>query len=398
MTGGSRPLEGILVADLSRILAGPLVTQTLAELGATVVKVEHPAGGDDTRSWGPPFRGDTATYFSAVNKGKLSVALDLKDDGDLELARRLSGQADVLVENFRPGVMARLGLGYDEVSATNPGVVYCSISGFGQEGSGAGLPGIDLLIQAMAGWMHVTGHPDGPPTKVGMAASDVVAGLFASTGILAALHERERTGVGRHVQVSLFESALAGLVNLASGYLGAGSDHHRDGNRHPSIAPYEPVMAEDRHFVLAAANDRLFVRTCEVIGRPDMIDDPRFATNADRRRNVESLVAELEAVFATRPAAEWIVDLRAAGVPVGEINTVAEAFALAERLGIEATSELGDGTRGVRSPIRFGPAPSPPVGAPPPLDGSGEEIRRILGSGRPLLIALQQHPDHSAGR
>ncbi len=380
----SAPLEPVLVADFSRILAGPLVTQTLAEMGATVIKVEHPEGGDDTRHWGPPFRGDTATYFASVNKGKRSVALDLKDPDDLKLARQLIDQADVLVENFRPGVMERLGLGYTEVAATNPGVVYCSISGFGREGAGADLPGIDLLIQAMAGWMHVTGNPDGPPTKVGMAASDVVAGLFATSGVLAALYERERTGKGRHVQVSLFEAALAGLINLASGYLGAGEDHQRDGNRHPSIAPYEPVRAADREFVLAAANDRLFARTCEVIGRADLLDDPRFATNGDRRRNIDDLITELEREFTSRPAAEWIAELRAAGVPVGEINTVAEAFALAERLGIEATTDLGDGTCGVGSPIRFGPESSPALGAPPPLDSDGEEIRRRLVNGASL--------------
>ncbi len=379
------PLDGVVVADFSRILAGPLATQTLAELGATVIKVERPGSGDDTRSWGPPFWNDTSTYFASVNKGKRSIALDLQDPDDLALAHTLIGRSDILVENFRPGVMERLGLGYTTLAADHPGLVYCSISGFGRDGQAAALPGYDLMIQAMAGWMHVTGQPDGPPTKVGMAVVDVVAGLYATAGVLAALSERHLTGRGRHVHVSLFESALAGLINLASGYLLAGDDHHRDGNRHPSIAPYEPVRAADRHFALAAANDTLFVRTCQVLDRPELAHDPRFATNPDRRRNVDDLIAELERTLMTRPAADWIAELRDAGVPVGEIHTLAEAFEFASDLGLDAVEEGAAGFTGLRSPIRMSETRAPSVTPPPRLDADGDDLRRRLAEGRPLV-------------
>lgn len=378
------PLTGVKVVDFSRILAGPLVTQTLAELGASVIKVERPKHGDDTRSWGPPFWGDVATYFTAVNKGKQSIVLDLRDEEDSALAMRLIEQADLLVENFRPGVMDRLGFGYDRVSELNSGLVYCSISGFGREGDGEGLPGIDLVVQAMAGWMHVTGRADGPPTKVGMAAVDVVAGLYATVGVLAAFTERASTGRGRLVEVSLFESALAGLVNLGSGFLLSGSDHHREGNRHPSIAPYEPVQASDRGFVLAAVNDSLFARTCDVIGRSDLRSDPRFRTNTDRRRNVDELIPELNRSFAARPAREWVRRLRAAGIPAGDVNTVAEAFELAEQLGLGVVSRDGEsGFAGVRSPVRFGESPRLDLAPPPNLNADGPELRRRMAAGLP---------------
>lgn len=376
----TRPLAGLVVADFARILAGPLVTQNLADLGARVIKVERPGSGDDTRSWGPPFRGDLATYFTAVNRGKESIALDLKDPGDLVTARRLAERADVLVENFRPGLMDGFGLGYESLTASNPKLVYCSISAFGDQGEGAGLPGVDLLIQAMAGWMHVTGQADGPPTKVGMAVVDVVAGLYATSGVLAALFQRAGNGgTGQRIHVSLYEAALSGLINLASGHLLTGDDPHRNGNRHPSIAPYELFHASDRPFVLAAVNDSLFSRTCEVIGRPDLSIDPRFDTNPHRRVNVEELVAELEDVFRARSATEWIDLLRAERVPVGDVNTVAEAFEFASELGLDVVGEdSATGSRGLRTPIQLsGSVPVPPT-ASPDLDADGESIRRWL--------------------
>ncbi|MCP3995976.1 MAG: CoA transferase, partial [bacterium] len=259
MSSGEQPLSGLLIADFTRILAGPLVTQNLADLGARVIKVEKPGNGDDTRTWGPPFHKGVATYFASVNRGKESIALDLKAPDDLLLARRLAERADVLVQNFRPGLMDRFGLGYESLASSNPGLVYCSITAFGAEGAGAELPGVDLLIQAMAGWMHVTGQPDGPPTKVGMAVVDVLAGLYATSGVLAALLQRANNGGrGQQVHVSLYEAALSGLINLASGHLIAAEDPRRNGNRHPSIAPYELFRAADRQFVLAAVNDSLF--------------------------------------------------------------------------------------------------------------------------------------------
>lgn len=376
----TRPLSGLVIADFARILAGPLVTQNLADLGARVIKVERPGTGDDTRSWGPPFRGDLATYFTAVNRGKESIALDLKSPGDLDVARRLAERSDVLVENFRPGLMDDFGLGYESLASSNPKLVYCSISAFGEHGEGAGLPGVDLLIQAMAGWMHVTGQADGPPTKVGMAVVDVLAGLYATSGVLAALFQRTGNGgAGQRVHVSLYEAALSGLINLASGHLLTGDDPHRNGNRHPSIAPYELFYAADRPFVLAAVNDSLFIRTCEVIGRPELIADPRFDTNPHRRTNVEELVVELENAFRSRSASEWIDLLRARRVPVGDVNTVAEAFAFADTLGIDVVGEdPATGFRGLRTPIQLSGSASTTLTVPPALDADGDSIRRWL--------------------
>lgn len=375
-----RPLSGLVVADFSRILAGPLVAQNLADLGARVIKVERPGSGDDTRAWGPPFRDDLATYFASVNRGKESVALDLKDPEDRDLARRLADRADVLVESFRPGLMMEFGLGYDTVAQSNPRVVYCSISAFGEDGEAAELPGVDLLIQAMAGWMHVTGQPDGPPTKVGMAVVDVLAGMYATSGVLAALLQRAGNGgLGQRVHVSLYEAALSGLINLASGHLLAADDPHRDGNRHPSIAPYELFHSADRPFILAAVNDNLFRRTCEVIGRPGLAEDPRFDTNPHRRTNVEELVEELERTFRTRPASVWIDLLRAERVPVGDVNTVAEAFALAKTLGLSVVGEdEATGFRGLRSPIDLSASSSEPHTRVPALDADGDAIRSWL--------------------
>lgn len=383
-TPRSRPLEGVLVADFSRILAGPLVTQNLAHLGARVIKVERPGSGDETRSWQPPLWGDVATYFVGVNSGKESVTLDLDDPADRALARELADRSDILVENFRPGVMDRFGLGARELMAADARLIYCSISGFGDDGAAADLPAVDLLIQAMAGWMHVTGQPDGPPTKVGMALVDVLAGMYATTGIMAALHRRDTSnGGGEHVKVSLFHTALAGLVNLASGHLLAGDDPTRAGNRHPSIAPYEPVQASDRAFILAAVSDGLFARTCNAIGRRELIDDARFATNAKRRLNVEALIDELEATFTHRPAAEWISILRSARVPVGDINTVSEAFDLAEELGLDLVSrDPATGFSEVRSPIVLAATESPRIAAAPGLDQHGDDIRRWLAGNR----------------
>jgi crotonobetainyl-CoA:carnitine CoA-transferase CaiB-like acyl-CoA transferase len=376
----ARPLSGLVIADFARILAGPLVTQNLADLGARVIKVERPGTGDDTRSWGPPFRGDLATYFTAVNRGKESIALDLKDPEDLTVARQLAERADVVVENFRPGLMDGFGLGYESLSSSNPKLVYCSISAFGEHGEAAGLPGVDLLIQAMAGWMHVTGQVDGPPTKVGMAVVDVLAGLYATSGVLAALFQRAGNGgIGQRVHVSLYEAALSGLINLASGHLLTGDDPHRNGNRHPSIAPYELFQAADRPFVLAAVNDSLFDRTCEVIGCPELAVDPRFDTNPHRRINVEALVVELEAIFGTHPASHWIKLLRAARVPVGDVNTVAEAFELADELGLGVVGkDETTGFRGLRTPIQLSGSTSVPLTVPPDIDADGDSIRRWL--------------------
>src|SRR3954467_10712428 len=300
------PLEGILVADFSRVLAGPFATMLLGDLGADVVKVERPGGGDDTRAWGPPWHGRESTYYLGLNRNKRSVALDLADAGDRALARSLGERADVLIESFRPGLMASWGLGGDALRERNPRLVSCSITAFGSSERAAGLPGYDLLLQAMGGLMSVTGEAGGAPVKGGAAGGGLACGLLAVAGIEAALVERERTGAGRHVEVSLLDSVLTSLLNQGSGWVSAGERPARRGNRHPSIAPYETYEAADRPFAVAVGNDRLFARLCAAIGRRELADDPRFATNAARVEHVDALGAELEAVFATEPAGHWV--------------------------------------------------------------------------------------------
>jgi crotonobetainyl-CoA:carnitine CoA-transferase CaiB-like acyl-CoA transferase len=372
-------LDGLLVADFSRVLAGPLCTQTLGDLGADVVKVERPGAGDDTRTWGPPWVEHGATYYLGLNRNKRSITLDLADAGDAQLARRLADRADVLVESFRPGTIDRLGLGYEAIAASNPRVVYCSISAFGSGEQAARLPGYDLLLQAMSGLMSVTGEPEGRPLKVGAALIDMVCGLYATTGVLAALQARERTGRGQHVEVSLMDSALAGLLNQASAHLNAGVVPGRLGNRHPSITPYETFRAADGDFAVAVGNDAIFGRLCEAIGRPELAGDERFATNASRLEHREELGALLEGAFHAGPAAEWVQRLSAAGVPAGPINDIAQAFAFAQALGLEPIWE-SDGVRTVRSPIRMSGTPTEPRRRPPALGEHDDELRAWLES------------------
>ena len=372
-------LDGILVADLSRVLAGPLCTMTLGDLGADVIKVERPDGGDDTRTWGPPWVDEGATYYLALNRNKRSVTLDLKDPADLALARELCGRADVVVESFRPGTIDRLGLGYEDVSRDNPGVVYCSISAFGS-GAGAALPGYDLLLQAMSGLMSITGEADGRPLKVGAPLIDVMCGLNATIGVLAALRARERDGRGQRVEVSLMDTALAGLLNQASAFVNTGGVPGRLGNRHPSIAPYETFAAADGEFAVAVGNDAIFARLCATIERPELVTDERFATNAARRAHLEELGAELEAAFASAPAPEWAQRLNDAGVPAGPINDVGEAFAFATALGLDPVDET-EGVRTVRPPVRLGATPATVRRRPPRLGEHSDEIRAWLGAG-----------------
>jgi crotonobetainyl-CoA:carnitine CoA-transferase CaiB-like acyl-CoA transferase len=365
-------LDGLLVADFSRVLAGPLATQTLADLGADVLKVERPGAGDDTRAWGPPFVNGDSTYFLGLNRGKRSIALDLADDADRRLARRLCERADVVVESFRPGTMERFGLGPD----VNPRAVYCSITGFGRGERAAALPGYDLLLQALSGLMHVTGEPDGRPLKVGAALVDLVCGLYATVGILAAL----RAGGGQRVEVSLMDSALVGLLNQASAHLLAGASPRRLGNRHPSIAPYETLAAADGELALACGNDAIFRRLCEALARPDLAADARFATNAGRLEHRDALAGELERALRARTVAEWVERLTAAGVPAGPINDVPAAFGFAEALGLEPVVEV-DGLRLVRSPLRLSETPVVTERRPPRLGEHDAELRAWLEGG-----------------
>jgi crotonobetainyl-CoA:carnitine CoA-transferase CaiB-like acyl-CoA transferase len=371
------PLEGLVVADFSRVLAGPYATMLLGDLGADVIKVERPGGGDDTRAWGPPWHGEDSTYYLVTNRNKRSVALDLGAERDRELARRLGERADVLVESFRPGLMAEWGLDGDTLRGRNPGLVSCSVTAFGSGEAGRSLPGYDFLLQAMGGLMHVTGDPDGPPTKVGAAVVDLICGLIAAGGIQAALLERERTGRGRHVEVSLMDSALTALLNQGTAWVAGGVAPQRRGNQHPSIVPYQPFDASDRPFAIAVGNDRLWVRLCEAVGLGELASDERFATSAARVEHRDELERLLAEVFARDTAEHWVEVLRAAAVPAGPVNGVDEAFGLAAELGMEPTEEVG-GTPLIRPPLRVDGERPPIRRAPPRLDEHGDEIRRWL--------------------
>lgn len=373
------PLDGLLVADFSRILAGPYATMLLADLGAEVIKVESP-GGDDTRTWRPPVREGVATYYLAVNRNKRSVALDFKDEDDRAAARELAARAHVVVENFKPGGLARFGLDYATVAAANPAVVYASISGFGS-GKGAGLPGYDLMVQAISGLMSLTGDPEGSPYRAGISVFDVMSGMHATIGILAALRHREETGQGQHVEVNLLSTALSGLVNHSSAYVAGGVVPLRMGNAHPSLFPYEPLPAADGELIVTAGNDGQFRKLCDVLGIPDLIDDPRFAHNQDRTANREQLRPLLVERLATRSKMEWFRDLTAAGVPCGPINTIDGGVAFAEEMGLDPVVDAGHGEHavpGIRNPIRFSHTPPRYELPPPVLDEHGAQIRRWL--------------------
>ena len=378
-TGSDRDaLTGLTIIDFSRVLAGPFATMMLADLGAEVIKVERPGTGDETRAWGPPHdaHGD-ATYFQSVNRNKSSLVLDLRDSEGLDRARQLAATADVVVENFRPGLMDSLGLGYEALSAANPGLVYCSITGFGR-GGGAELPGYDLLVQAVGGLMSITGAPGSEPQKVGVALVDILAGLFASVGILAALRHREATGEGQRVEVDLLSALLAALVNQASAYTIAGAVPGRLGNAHPSISPYELYPAGEGELVIAVGNDRQFAALCEVLGIDALAADSRFATNSERVTHRDALKAALVAALAARPAADWADRLTAARVPAGVVNDVAGAFALAQSLGMEPVVDVpsarpdaadGETVALTRNPIRLSRTPPRYRSGPPPLGG-----------------------------
>ncbi len=381
-------LEGLLIADFGRVLAGPYATMLLADLGAEVIKVERPGSGDDTRAWGPPWSDGQATYFQGVNRNKESVAVDLTTEEGRAAAQALALRADVVVENFRPGVMGRLGLDYDTLRQANPRLVYCSITGFGS-GEGAALPGYDLLVQAMGGLMSITGDPDGDPTKVGVALVDVITGLHAAVGILAAARHAARTGEGQRVEVNLLSSLLSALVNQAQGYVGAGVVPGRMGNRHPSIAPYEAFPTQDRLLVLAVGTDRQFGALCDVLDLPQVSQDPRFATNDQRVAHRDELCVVLGDRLGMQPADHWFKALMDRGVPCGPINTIDQGFALAAQLGLdpivwvprmaEPRPDLGqDGAvtpatvATVANPIRLSRTPAVYRSGPPMLGQDGQ--------------------------
>jgi crotonobetainyl-CoA:carnitine CoA-transferase CaiB-like acyl-CoA transferase len=357
-------LAGVRVADFSRVLAGPYCTMVLADLGADVVKVERPGEGDETRTWGPPFAGGEAAYFLSVNRNKRSVAIDLKDDDGRALAAGLCTHADVVIENFRPGGAARLGLDAASVQAVNPRVVHCSITGFGRDDPRAGY---DFIVQAESGLMAITGDPDGAPTKVGVALLDVLTGLHAATAIVAALRRRDATDEGERIEVSLLDSAFASFVNVAQNALVTGAEPGRYGNAHPSIVPYEPYRTTDGLLAVAAANDGLFARLCRVLRRPDLVDDPRFATNEQRVQHRRELGEILEPVFEQRTADEWVGELTAAGVPAGKIRGLLDALRTATAPLVVEHPTAGP-LELVPPPVRLG-SPASSATRPPPLLG-----------------------------
>ena len=371
------PLEGLKVLDLSRVLAGPYATMVLGDLGADVLKIEHPERGDDTRHWGPPFAGEgearESAYFLSVNRNKRSVGVDLKTEEGLQKIKALAAEADVLIENWKRGALEGMGLGYEALKKRNPGLVYCSITGFGP-GPDEDRPGYDFLVQARAGIMGITGfpEPDGEPTKVGVAIADIVCGLHAATAILAALRRRSETGEGARIEVPLFESTLSWLANRGQEYLVSGEDKGRLGNGHPSIVPYQTFDARDMQIAVAVGNDAQFRRLCEAVGLPELADDGRYATNPDRVANREELVATLQDRFAERPADEWVEKVREAGVPCGPVNALADVFEDGHVLGSGVLGNVEHPTAGalrmLLSPVLVD-GERPPVRRPPPTLG-----------------------------
>lgn len=360
------PLTGIKIADFSRVLAGPYATMLLADLGAEVIKVERPGSGDDTRGWGPPFdsNGDS-TYFLSVNRNKQGLSLDLSKESDQQKALELINSSDVVVENFGPGGMEKYNLGYSKLISNNPNLIYCSISGFGTSDKATKLPGYDLLVQGMSGLMSITGGDETDPTKVGVALVDVITGLHAVIGILAALRARDEQGVGQKVELNLLSSTLSALVNQASAYISGGVIPKALGNAHPSIAPYQVYDASDKKFIVAVGNDAQFIKFAGIVS-PDLLGDKRFATNQLRVENITALNERLSSIFSTKTAEYWVDKLQHIHIPTGVINNVKEAFDLATSLGLSPVVEI-EGVKSVANPIKFSKTPVQYKSAPPKL-------------------------------
>jgi crotonobetainyl-CoA:carnitine CoA-transferase CaiB-like acyl-CoA transferase len=389
-------LDDLLILDLSRVLAGPYATQLLGDFGARIVKVEQPGQGDETRSWGPPFAADgQSAYFRCANRNKESLALNLKHPIGQQILRELACNADVLVENFRPGTLDALGIGYAALQRLNPRLVYCAITGYGQDGPYADRPGYDTVIQAQGGLMSITGPVDGEPFKVGVAVVDLMAGLYAATSILAALRHRERSGEGQLIDIALFDVQLSCLANVGSAYLVSGQPPRRQGNAHATIVPYQPFTAADGSLMLAVGNDGQFARLCAALGRPEFAADPRFATNPARVVNRDALVPQLEAIFATRPVADWVELLLAAAVPCGPVNDIPAALAdpHARARGMLQTLQGVDGV-----PVHLvGPAPKlsatpASIRSTPPQPGqhSFDLLRALLGYDEGQIARLKE--------
>jgi crotonobetainyl-CoA:carnitine CoA-transferase CaiB-like acyl-CoA transferase len=401
-TGSHSPpagsLAGIVVADFSRVLAAPYATMLFGDLGADVIKIERPGSGDDTRHWGPPFTDEQeATYFLSVNRNKRSFTADLSAAADHEDLTELIRRADVLIENFRPGTMARHGLSYNQVAAINPRLVYCSITGFGSDQAAADLPGYDLLVQAVGGLMSVTGPAPGEPVKAGVALVDVLTGLHAAIGVLAALRARESTGRGQLVEVNLLSTLLSSMVNQSVGYTAAGAVPGILGNRHPSIAPYQLFPASDRSVVIAVGNDRQFTQLCSALGIPETANDPRFATNTARVAHIDDLDETITARTIGQTAHHWYRVLSAHGIPCGPVNNIAEAFAMANELGLNARVTVGtaqDSVELAANPITLSDTPVAYLRRPPRLGQHADEVRAWLKS--PAATEPLQHHHSSS--
>jgi crotonobetainyl-CoA:carnitine CoA-transferase CaiB-like acyl-CoA transferase len=373
------PLAGLLVADFSRVLAGPYATQTMADLGATVIKVEAPVG-DETRGWAPPERDGVSTYYLGVNRNKRDIVLDFTDEDDRVVAQQLAQRADIVIENFKPGGLAKFRLDYESVRAGNPSVIYASISGFGSD-KGASLPGYDLIVQAASGLMSLTGDPDGKAYRSGVSVFDIMTGMQATVGILAALNYRNLTGEGQHVEVNLLSTALAAMANHSSTFVAGGKIPFRMGNSHASLFPYEPLPAKDGEIVIVAANNVQFGRLAKALGLDDLPDDKRFRQTEDRNVNREQLRPLLVEALASRTIAEWFDILTAAGIACGPINTIDQGVALADRLGLRPVVNVGEGASAVpmiRNPIDFSLTPPSYVSAPPALGADNEVVRAWL--------------------
>jgi len=383
MSEGRGPLEGIRVVDVSRVLAGPFCTMILGDLGAEVIKVEAPGGSDDTRGWGPPYAAGESAYYLCTNRNKRGITLDLKKEEGKRIFLRLIREADVLVENFKVGTLARMGLAPERLRKINPRLVVAEITGFGQTGPLSSLPGYDFIIQALGGLMSITGSEESGPMKVGVAIVDVLAGLYAALGILAALHERKRSGEGQIVDTALLDVCVASLVNVASNYLVGGKVAKRLGNAHPNIVPYQSFRAADQEMVIAVGNDRQFAKLAEVLGRPELAKDERFATNPNRLSHREELTEALQRVFKRRPAREWIERLQEAGIPCAPIQRIDQVFdhpqVRAREMVVEMPHPSAEKVRLVGSPIKLSRTPVTYRRHPPLVGEHTREILRELG-------------------
>jgi len=390
----ARLLEGIRVLDLSRIIAGPFCSQILGDMGAEVIKVEQPGVGDDSRTWGPPFKNGESAYFFCINRNKKSITVDMKNPRGKAIIRELAKRSDVLLENFKPGTLAKLGLDWDVLGQENPRLIFCSISGFGRTGPSADRGGYDVIVQAMGGLMGITGEPDGAPVKVGVAMTDICTALYAHGAILAALYARDRTGVGQRIDVSLLETQIAALINIASSYLNAGEIPGKWGTAHVNIVPYQAFRMQDGSMIIGAANDRLWVKLCDAIGLPEVGRDPRYATNAQRVAHRDEIVRRLEARLATKTRKEWETTLAPTGIPCGPINRMDEVFADPQVQHLEMVLEEEHPTAGtirmVRNPVSFSLTPVDLRQVPPRLGEHTEEVLHgLLGYSAAEVEALR---------